>query len=412
MKEQSWDSQFYVRHSWAYAPQNFLLSDIDLTCFVSADNYESFQVAREEVNDFFKKHWLLRWLPVDVDVLPDSCESRRRCEAHYVHRTLYPFRSWMKLGETRHAVDMQPVVPNLPLDYSVENTLECYIQPVIEGIRSGHPLQSFLLARKVNRDVSAFGFEPSKHRALSLAESLHEEVLLWDRFYRRMEFDGSPWDLEVDAPRKHHAAWKNIQTQWGSKPPVMDDWSALTSVWAWPSYFGVEPVWHVSINLDVRASSGEMIAAYRTLSAYFKALFPFCALMVGSEASMVGRLNALSRNLLLDPWLFSKLGNRLYGATDCRESITFPSRSQFTWKLQEYLLYYCSTVLGNAQTDYGFYQLGLAVDSLLRSGRIVMDPAALKADHPRFHIEPDQFDGIDQSQRTLAMLNELHCFSF
>jgi len=395
----------YVRHSSAFGPQNPFLSDFDITFFVAASNIDELREAHKQIGwDPGGEENILKHLFKDFIVLPASNNAYRLCERYYPLRANYPMSSWLPLDQE---TPVHPAVRKYswPFDHSPESFLSSYMIPVLMGKRRRHIFEGFLFARKIKGDCAYQKADYAHKMFWSTWEALLEEINIWDKFYKSISIpDGRS---KVNVLPFDWLQGKPFQERWNIAREKFNGLEEVVSLWVYPpSHFDVIP--NVALNLDPTISPGNFKKIFQNVRKAFTGLD--YSLFLGTETSMLGRINGLSRVALLEPWLFKYQGVCLLGDPMVKEKIVEPSMEMLREKYREFLLYASYRFLCEKSYPYAIYRLCFTLDHLFKLNTLVLDPGILADIYREEFIPEHSFTPLADTPKLLLSLKEMHGF--
>jgi hypothetical protein len=133
-------------------------------------------------------------------------------------------------------------------------------------------------------------------------------------------------------------------------------------------------------------------------------------LLLGTEESMIGRINGLSRVSLLEPWLFKYKGQCLFGDSNIREKIIEPSSEMLKEKYRELLLYFSYSHLWRDTYPYALYRLLFTLDYLLKHSEVIVESSVLAGIYGKEFIPEEKFRPLEDTGKLFAALKEKHAF--
>jgi hypothetical protein len=390
----------FIRHSTASGPQNFWVSDYDLVFFVQAASFQEVNKRAASIRRDLKKAIVL-----DAIVLPASPAAYRLCASHYPLRSLYPMSSWRRIYGEPITLPATPSVP-LPLDHAPESFLYSYLTPVLKGKMRRHFAQATLMQRKLEREHLQFGRPIPSAYPSELYEVVAHNIRFWDQFYRGLSFPPQQEPVVVRPTRRQsHLAFAS---QWAKADLPAVARRGVDSVWVYPSsHQDHKP--HLLVNLKPAASREECRTAIRALLKMFRGLE--FDLLLGTQASMRGRLRGLSRVALFEPWLCKAFGHCLYGDRNAAQEIQEPLFQELQQKLREFFLYLSYRTFSGGWYPYSLYRLCFTLDHLFKSRELVVDSEDLAVVYGRDFLQEFQFDGWERNKHVLDAWKNLHALS-
>lgn len=387
----------FIRHSTAWSPQNLWVSDYDLAFFVEAPSFREVQLRGSTIRTDLKKALIL-----DAIVLPANPKAYSLCATHYVHRSLYPMNHWRHIYGGPITISDAPS-PSLPLDHCPEGFLYGYLTPILQGKKRPRPGHRTLMKRKLERESTQVTGALPRDSASELYDVVAEDIRLWDEFYRKLSFvpnDGQAEVWPVKArPRLPFA------DRWAKADLPRSKLSGVASIWIYPSFHS-DSKSYVVLNFDQAVSREDCRTAIVGLVKTFETLD--FDLLLGTERSMVGRLNGLSRVTLLEPWLHRAFGQCLYGDKSPAREIREPSTVELREKLKEYFLYLSYRVFPGGACPYSLYRLCFTLDYFFRRRELVLDSEDLADIYGQEFLQKFQFEGSERRERVLEAFKSLH----
>ncbi len=394
----------YIRHSASMGPSNFLLSDLDLTFFVKAGDIEQLKNLRKQIKADLLGNFVLRDLTRDANFLPDSDNAYQLCKEVYPYRSKYPFNTWLLADQQGPSRPITSSI-SLPLDHVPEDFLVSHLIPLIRGIKKPRFGEDVFLKRKLKMDHDWTNSDIKEQKFNNWHEALLLETKLWDQFYKKINFSthqGINCRLGHFDHYPFAKRWEGI-----SRDPNCKE--TIKSLWVSPRSHD-DDVFNVTLNLNPNISSSVCQKGIeKLLSAFYGLRF---GLFIGTEESMLARLNGLRGFCLLDPWIFKQQGVCLSGFEQLKEGIKGPSLDILKLKYREFLFYFIlsTRLMENSPYSYAMYRLCFTMDHLFKSNELIMDQKELIALYGEEFIPQEKFDPVKDSAQFLSSLKEKHGF--
>lgn len=387
----------FIRHSTAWSPQNLWVSDYDLAFFVQATGFRELQLRASTIRMDLK-----RGLVLDAIVLPANPKAYSLCATHYVHRSLYPMNHWRHIYGASITIS-EAFSPSLPLDHCPEGFLYGYVTPILQGKKRRRLGHRTLMKRKLERESIQITGALPRESASELYEVVAEDIRLWDEFYRKLAFVSADGQAKVwPVKTQPHLAFAD---RWAKADLPRPKLPGVASVWIYPSFhYDSKP--YVALNFEQAVSRDDCRIAIVGLLKTFERLD--FNLLLGTERSMVGRLNGLSRVTLLEPWLHKAFGQCLYGDKSAAQTILEPSSEELKEKLKEYFLYLSYRVFPGGACPYSLYRLCFTMDYFFQRRELVLDSADLADIYGQDFLPKFQFEGSERRERVLEAFKSLH----
>jgi hypothetical protein len=352
----------FIRHSTAWSAQKVWVSDYDLAFFVEAESFSQVDVLASKIRRDLK-----RGLILDAIVLPASPNAYHLCASHYVHRSLYPMKRWRCVHGPPIKIPDTASYP-LPLDHSPEGFLYGYVTPILQKQRQPRLAHKTLMKRKLAREsLQIRGTSLRCEFPSELYEVVAEDIRLWDEFYEKLSFQSNNEIVEVRFVTRRSCAL--FADRWATADVSPSKLRGVESVWVYPG-FRDDTKPYVVLNFGRSVSRDDCKSAIDGLLKTFRGLA--FDLLLGTQRSMIGRLNGLSRATLLEPWLCKASGQCLYGDESVIEKILEPSVEQLKEKLREYFLYLAYRVFPSGPWLHSLYRLCFTMDYLFRHHELVL----------------------------------------
>jgi hypothetical protein len=202
---------------------------------------------------------------------------------------------------------------------------------------------------------------------MSFSEVVVSQIRSWDRFYSKIEADETEPGIAVRAVDTAYC--DSFIRRWTSSRPNSEIFESLESLWVYPNFRNDSPP-NLVLNFAPVVSARSLEATLKVLLNMFRGLT--FTLLLGTERSMLGRLEYLARVSLLEPWLFKAAGRCLYGNAEVRYRIREPSISELKTKLRESFLYFSYRVFPRAEIHPSYYTLAFKLDHLMQKRELVI----------------------------------------
>ena len=395
----------YVRHGASHESPNLFLADIDLVVFVRSRSWDEFSVNTEKIACELSKVFYGQTGSFDVIYLPATWEIWEHCLRYYPFRHCYPVSTWRPVNSsTSHPEEMPGILRSAaPLDHSPENAIQYYILPVLRGERASHRFQRALLKRKVDRDVTMTGATGIRRSGKSIFDTLRSEMQIWDNYYSRLTVENEPQSITHTVTNdykfpQHEEVLDALISRGECR-------SALDSLWLYPRTID-DNTPHVVINLNAEADSTALRMVVSKVQSALRELR--YELWIGTEKSMIARINGLSRLHLLEPWLFASFGTCLRGSEDLRNRITPPGPGVLGTKFQEFLLYLIYDLMLAAEVPHNYFRLLFVLDHLSNSGMLVFNDDDLHTIYGAYYFPGRTLTKQAQLNASLEVLKTCH----
>lgn len=395
----------YIRHGASHESPNLLLADIDLTVFVRSRSWDEFAVNAEKIALGLSKVFYGRTGLFDVIYLPATLEIWEHCQRYYPFRHRYPVGTWCPIDDSSRPLEEVPKILKsaAPLDHMPENAIQYYILPVLRGERKSHRFQRALLKRKVDKDVELTGAIGISRSGRSIYDMLRSEIQIWDNYYARLTVENEQQSVTANLTGNYDfSQYEKVLNEFIAQSGCR---SALNSVWVYPRTIDDDTP-HVVINLDAEADSNALCLV---VSAVRYALSELrYELWIGTERSMVARINGLSRLHLLEPWLFVSFGKCIWGTAELRLRINTPGPAVMQTKFQEFILYLIYDLMLSAEVPHNYFRLLFTMDYLANSGTLVFNDNVLGEIYGAHYFPGKPLAKRARLHASLEVLNTCH----
>jgi hypothetical protein len=405
-KKQKIISRCYIRHSAAFGPQNPFLSDFDVTFFVTARDIDELRKARKQIKRDFQKISILQDIIKHSIFLPATKNAYDLCKEYYPFRSIYPMETWLSVNEETPAASVSTKF-SLPLDYIPENFMSCYIIPVLMGKRRRHIFERAFFMRNLKKDYLWTKISCSRKNVVSFYEALLAEIDIWGQFYKNIKFVNS--NEKITFHQCDYFNYTSFFERWRTVSDYSKNSGEISSLWIYPTSHN-DNLPNVSLNLKASISAKTCQKTINTVLKTFGGLD--YTLLLGTEESMIGRINGLSRISLLDPWLFKYHGYCLVGDPGIKGKIKEPNTQMLKEKYREFLFsfMFSTRFICRNSYPYAMYRLCFTLDHLFKHREMIVDNDELAEIYGPEFIPKEKFRPLEDTGKLFAELKEKHAF--
>jgi hypothetical protein len=351
---------------------------------------------------------VLGHIPKDMTFLPDTKNAIELCRKNYPFRSLYPFETWLAVdGGTAEGPAVAPRF-SVPLDLVPELLINYHIIPILKRQKKGRILESSFLRRRLKKDCLVTQEPFPQNGPGRLFDVLCAQINIWDKFYKKMKAVDSGERINFHRYGRFDHSW--FSQRWNKTFSPSRDAAGLISLWVYPILHKDDCV-NVSLNLKPDITPRECRRIIRITLEAFK--YADYILFLGSEESMLGRINTLSGHALLDPWLFKYHGTCLFGDPRIKERTKEPKLQIVKEKYQDLLLTFfmlSTPFMCDNSYPYVFYKLCFTLDHLFKNNEIILDDRRLSEIYGAEFITEDKFDPKIHTSGFLSALKQKHGF--
>ena len=373
LREDSVISEIFLRHSSAYAPQNPLLSDFDVTVFVRTTHLEDFREAVRKIRHKMRFSIPGRLCLGDAMFLPDTALIRNWLENSYYFRSIYPFKCWLSVRTGRQSSEAE-ISHTLPFDLAPERVLLSYLIPVLRNRKRRRLFETEFLDRKLEMDCRIAGVSNSAGTAGGFWPCLAEEISLWNDFYTGFPPQNSSFELDeiILFPVPNYTPFEWARSRITESSLLREN---IESIWLFPSGMNsFEP--YMTVNVRDGIDPESLRQSIKLLLEIFKGLF--FTLQIGTRTSMFGRIQGLSDFFLFEPWLFSRYSICLFGDVGSTGVVSLPAQDMVDAKFIQLVLYFLGIWSGEGELPYQLFQSIFLMRDLHDNSRLIHDSTALK----------------------------------
>ena len=180
----------------------------------------------------------------------------------------------------------------------------------------------------------------------------------------------------------------------------------MDSVWVHPAFHRDDRAPRVTVNFQAAVCARDCERSLGVVLETFRGLKHL--LFVGTERAMLGRLGALNRVSLVEPWLARAFGHCLHGNPGLKDDIREPSIEELRDKLREYFLYLCYRVFVGTSYPYALYRLCFAMHHLFNRRELVLDPEDLADFYGCDFLPESALEGPAGRQKLTNAWKDLH----
>ncbi|MGA2775014.1 MAG: hypothetical protein ABSE81_03000 [Candidatus Omnitrophota bacterium] len=395
----------YIRHSAALEPQNPFLSDWDVVFFITASNIDELRKVRKQIDRDFKRSFIFRYLIQHSLTLPATKNAYDLCKKYYPFRSIYPIETWLSVDKEIPVTSIPTKNLSLPLDHTPENFFACYMVPALMGKIKHNIFERAFITRKLKKDYLWTEISYPRINFLSFYEVLLAEIDIWDQFYKKIEFIKN--DEKITFRSGNFFSYLNFIERWRTTPNYCKDSEKVSSLWIYPASHN-DNIPNVSLNLKPSISTKTCQKIISMVLKTFSGLD--YTLLLGTEESMIGRINGLSGVCLLEPWLFKYQGCCLFGDPLIKGKIIKPSLQMLKQKYQEFLFYLFNRFLRQNPSPYAIYRLCFTLDYLFKHSEIILDNNELAKIYGTEFIPESKFNSRADTPKLLLSLKNKHGF--